>query len=253
VSGVDHAGVSEINPARRGDLVDLAGPAHENGRDQSLGAGLDGPGQCRFLAGCATAVTTGSRRLHRSSSCSYLPVPDFESCGLARVPSTERHPTMPVRPRNCVGGPSLDHDDGALTGRSGHGNAQKLPFSRPPNSTSGPGWPGRFPTGCALVSWTTGRPLQRRPRLEVMANGTGRQERLRPAGVIPHYGRSAVGRSTRNAGPTMVIYAVSAVLALATAGTLAVIVVPRAGCERTVNSPPSNRTRSRMLASPNPP
>ena len=51
VSGVDHAGVPEIYPALPGDLVDLAGRAHENGRDQPLRAGLDGPGQCRFLAG----------------------------------------------------------------------------------------------------------------------------------------------------------------------------------------------------------
>ena len=35
------------------------------------------PANADSSQGCATAVTTGSRSLHRSSSCSYFPVPDF--------------------------------------------------------------------------------------------------------------------------------------------------------------------------------
>ena len=55
---------------------DLGRRADEDRRDQALLAGLDGAGQGRVpRTGCATAVGTGSRLRHRSSSASYLPVP----------------------------------------------------------------------------------------------------------------------------------------------------------------------------------
>ena len=51
VRRIDDPGVPEVDPALPGDFVDPGGGAHENGRDQPFGAGLDGSRQGGFLAG----------------------------------------------------------------------------------------------------------------------------------------------------------------------------------------------------------
>ena len=62
-------------PDAFGDLRDLRGRADEDRLDQPFCAGLDRAGQRRLLAGVGHRGRDGSRLRHRSSSCSYFPVP----------------------------------------------------------------------------------------------------------------------------------------------------------------------------------
>ena len=110
--GVDDAGVPEIDPSSSGRPPSIlpAGPTRM-GVISPFAPASTAPASADSSQGCATAVGTGSRGRHRSSSCSYLPVP---GCPVMVPRGPSRFHTRTTRRRSITAG-----DSTALAGRAG--------------------------------------------------------------------------------------------------------------------------------------